>query len=54
MAQGVWGPGTTVQLSPKILGLNARIFRTVLGSSGTDFQTIIGSCLLFFHVVATR
>ena len=54
MARGVWGPGTTMQFNPKILGLNARIFRTVLGSSGIDFQTIIGSCVLFFHVVSTR
>ena len=42
MARGVWGPRTTVQFSPKILGLNAGKFRTVLGSLGTDFQTVFG------------
>ena len=36
--------------SPKILGLNARIFRTVFGQSGTDFRT----CVLFLRVVAKK
>ena len=31
-----------MQFSPKILGLNAGKFGTVLGSPGTDFQTVIG------------
>ena len=34
-----------VQFGPKILGLNAGIFRTVLGSPETDFRTIIGPCV---------
>ena len=37
----------TMQFGPKILGLNARIFRTILGNSGTDFRTVIGPHVLF-------
>ena len=37
------GSGTTVQFSPKILGLNARIFRTVSDSPGLDFGTVLDS-----------
>ena len=47
MALGVWGPRTVVQFSPKILGLNAGIFGTVLGSPGIDFWFVIGPCVLF-------
>ena len=35
-----------VQFGPKILGLNARIFGTVLGSPGTNFRFVIGPCVL--------
>ena len=37
-----------VHFSPKILGLNTRIFEAVFGQSETDFQTVIGSCVPFF------
>ena len=37
-----------MRFSPKILGLNARIFGTIFWQSGTDFQTVFGLCLLFF------
>ena len=40
-----------MQFSPKILGLNVRIFVTVLGQSGTDFRTVIGLPMLFFFSV---
>ena len=36
-----------MQFSPKILGLNVRIF-------GTDFQTVIGLCVLFLCVIAKK
>ena len=36
-----------MQFGPKIMGLNARIFGTVLGSLETDFWTILGPCVLF-------
>ena len=36
-----------VQFSPKIFGLNAGIFRTVLGNPGIDLRTAIGPCVLF-------
>ena len=36
-----------VQFGSNILGLNAGIFRTVLGSPRIDFWTVIGPCVLF-------
>ena len=36
-----------MQFGPKILGLNAGIFRTILGSLKIDFRTVIGPCVLF-------
>ena len=43
-----------IRFSPKILGLNARIFGTIFGQSGTDFQTVIGLCVLFLCVIEKK
>ena len=43
-----------MQFSPKILGLNVRIFGTFFRQSGTDFQTVIGLCVLFLCVIAKK
>ena len=36
------GPGTAVQLSPEIMGLNMKNFRTVSDSPGLDFRDCFG------------
>ena len=43
-----------MRFSPKILGLNVEIFRTVFRQSETDFQTVIGPCVLFLCVIAKK
>ena len=43
-----------MRFSPKILGLNARIFGIVLGSPGLNFRTVIGSYVLFLCVIAGK
>ena len=48
------GPGMVVQFSPKILGLNAGIFGTILGSLGTDLQTAMGPCVRFLCVIVEK
>ena len=40
--------------SPKILGLNARIFGTVSGQSGIEFSNCFGLCVLFLGVIAGK
>ena len=39
-----------VRFSPKILGLNAKIFGTIFGQSKTDFRT----CVLLLCVVVKK
>ena len=41
-----------MQFSPKILGLNIEIFRTVFGQSEIEFRTVIGLCVLFLCVIS--
>ena len=36
-----------VHFSPKILGQNDEIFRTVFGQSGIDFWTLLGAVFSF-------
>ena len=43
-----------VCFSPKILGLNARIFETFFGQSETDFRIVIGLCVLFLCVIGKK
>ena len=51
---GFLGPSVSVRFSSKILGLNARIFRTISGSSGLNFQNFIRSYVLFLCVIAGK
>ena len=43
-----------MQFSPKILGLNPGIFRTVLGSPETDLRTGFGPFVQFLCVIAEK
>ena len=43
-----------MHFSPKILGLNVGIFRTVFGQSRTEFRTVIRLCVLFLCVIAEK
>ena len=43
-----------VRFSPKILGLNTKLFGTVFEQFGTDFRTVIGPYVLFLCVVGKK
>ena len=43
-----------MQFSPKKLGVNNGIFRTVLEQFGTESRTFIGLCVLFLCVIAKK
>ena len=43
-----------MRFSPKILGLNAGISKTVFGQSGTEFSDCFGLCVLFLCVITRK
>ena len=43
-----------VRFSPKISGMNARIFGTIFGQSETEFSNYYWTCVLVLCVVAGK